>query len=440
MKDSTLRLLLLAIVVGTLLKGLWWAVALPRYSGPDEVEHIDYLRHLIVERQYPVYGVTRFFDYGPLPDAVRTYAARYRGLSAEAFQPPLGYSLASLFAPNGAQLSAVALLTFGRTLSVLLSVGILLLAFGAARMLLPADPLFAIAVAGLVSLQPTLTYVTSTFNNDAPAAFLGTAIVFWLVHVLVRRQQRVSDAVILGGLFGLGLLTKQHLLLFFFPIALVAFWTRKSWISLLGRLSLMTVTTVFVSGWWYVRSLVTYGDWLGLPSLGATSLFSGQPFAALAPLSFLLLWPGFWIAMVRSWFAFYGYAVLPKMWISDGLLAGIVLLGFLGLLITLGRLTVSIINRSSRLDRPQERLLLLSIVLLGLFLASFIAYTFLWDIQPAGRWFLPLVLPISFLVLAGLWPFIRRRHRAIFTVGLFALFLAFHHLALTFLVKGFVAP
>lgn len=445
MNSQTTRLLILGLVLLTLVKGLWWSAAIPAYGGPDEVAHLDYLRHFLIDGRYPVYGVTRFFDYGtPVPDLVRSYTTRFNGISPEAFQPPLTYLLVSLFVPNGATLSPESLLTFARTISVLLSLGIVLLAYATARMLVPEDSLYPIAAAGLVSLQPSLSYITSTFNNDALAVLLGTAMVFWLVRVLIRGQLRMIDAVVLGGLFGLGLLTKQHLLLFLFPIALVIFWTRRSFVAFLGRLALTLGSTALVSGWWYARSLDIYGDWLGLFTLRGSALYSAQPFAGIAHPLFLVFWPGFWMATIRSLFAFFGWdrniGISYGVNLQDGPLGGMVLLGFLGLGVTLWVLVRSGLRRDRSLDEPYGRFLILSFITLSLFVVGILAYSYAWDVQPGGRWLLPIVLPMTVLVLAGLWRIVAPNRRLILTVSLLTLLFGFHQLALNFLVREYVIP
>src|SRR5690349_8497883 len=74
----SLTLLLLAFFCTTLL----WAFIVEPGRAPDEWDHFDYIRHLVIRHTLPIYGQTPRFTN---PNA----------LNSEAQQPPLYYLLAT---------------------------------------------------------------------------------------------------------------------------------------------------------------------------------------------------------------------------------------------------------------------------------------------------------------------------------------------------------
>lgn len=436
MSDRTTKLLLLGLILLTLAKGVWWATTLPPYSGPDEVWHLDYLRHLAEEGQFPVYGRTMLLPHNPTVSG--NDLTPNSGYSLEAFQPPLGYLIPALFFPSR---PLAQLLTFARLTNVLLGVGIVLLVYISVRSLAPTDPLFALTAAGLVALQPTLSFLTSTFNNDALAVLLGTATFACLVRAL-RRGTTVLDVVCLGGLVGIGFLTKLNLLLFGPSVLLVLVWTSGTRRRFFQRFGIATATALVTAGWWEARTIATYHGWSELPTLGSGAVYSAQPFSSIGSPLLLALWPGYWIATVKSFFGFFSWDYmidLPQRFtLNDAFLAAVTLLGLVGVIATVASFRQP--RRPDSHDRVQRQVLGLSLFTVAIFLLGILTFSYLWDVQPAGRWLLPAVLPLTLFVLTGLWSITRARHRPFLSVGLLMFFLAFQPSVLTSLVQGYSLP
>ena len=176
-----------------LLPALGYCVMIVPGGGPDEAEHVDYVRSLARQGQLPALPGS---SLALQPDRVQTSQAQH---------PPLYYLLmAPLYRLAGSQQSFY---VAGRLLGVLLGLAGLLMTRAAVRISFPERPEMAAFALIVTSGMTTYTYVTSTVNNEMLAvAFVCAG--WWALAWGLRRRQPVATMLLLGALLGLVLLVK----------------------------------------------------------------------------------------------------------------------------------------------------------------------------------------------------------------------------------------
>jgi 4-amino-4-deoxy-L-arabinose transferase-like glycosyltransferase len=193
------------LLVASLALSVLFALRLPLDTNPDETAHRDYVRLIVEER-----GFVRFQeqDFGALRPGE---AQRY-----ETHQPPLYYLLlVPVYALTGGNVFAL------RLVAAVLQLLTILVAFRAGRDLFPARPEIALGVAAFVAFLPTQAQLSGAINNDALTTLICVAL-FWRMGLLAVGGQSVREAVVVGALLGVGLLTKSTVLTLF-PSLLVAY-------------------------------------------------------------------------------------------------------------------------------------------------------------------------------------------------------------------------
>jgi hypothetical protein len=264
-----------------------YSLATPVFEAPDEVWHYAYVRYLAEG-----YGLPSLTD-------------NESGANQEVAQPPLYYAVAALASglvsdddlptlmwhnpgfgyPSGGTTNdnknmlihtdreafpwqgAVLAIRLARLVSLLFGVGAVVATWGLAREAFPRHPGRALGAAALVALTPQFLFISGMVSNDSAAAALSTAAL-WMLARILNRGSTTRRVLIAGALMGLATLTKTSCLLLGLPalIALVVAHRRhgRGTRRLLLDLVLAGGATVAVSGWWYLRNALRYGDPLAL--------------------------------------------------------------------------------------------------------------------------------------------------------------------------------
>lgn len=179
--------------------------------------------------------------------------------------------------------------------------------------------------AALVALTPQFLFISGIVSNDSAAAATST-LSLWMTARILRRGVSPRRALLLGLLVGLATLTKTSTLLLL-PLALAALLLAPNRSAgllsrVLGAL-LMLGSAAAVSGWWYGRNALLYGDPLGI-SRHIQTPWGRQTPASLATLlgEMPRLYRSFWGAF--GW----GHVEYPT-WIYAAL-GGLVVLALVG--------------------------------------------------------------------------------------------------------------
>lgn len=283
-----------AIVVGIFVAfAILFSIVIPLFEAPDEIWHFRYIKHLA--------------DTGRLPQLSPSNPGPWR---QEGSQPPLYYALiASIISPidtsdidtvsrpnphaavgrAGADgnvnfiihsqnermpwRGAVLAVHLARFVSVFLGAITVALTYILAleifdRTEMRASHKYAFGAAALVGLNPQFLFISGVINNDNLIITLATLTLVLLVR-LINHGITDRGLAILGIVLGLAALSKLSGLLLWGLTWLVlhtySFRLRHESILSIVRHSLRWYLIVFgvalaISGWWYGRNWLLYGD------------------------------------------------------------------------------------------------------------------------------------------------------------------------------------
>jgi 4-amino-4-deoxy-L-arabinose transferase-like glycosyltransferase len=140
---------------------------------------------------------------------------------------------------------------------------------------LTVDRRLALSCAALLAFLPGFIVMAALVSNDNLAAMLA-ALVCWRIVLLRPAEHDAQESLpglrsllLLGLLLGLGLLSKTSMLAFVPTVGAALLiargrhrWAWQPWL----RANLVVFgTALLVSGWYFVRNYISYGDWLAWP-------------------------------------------------------------------------------------------------------------------------------------------------------------------------------
>ena len=399
---SVLLVVYLGLAVG-------YSFANPLYESPDELRHVRYVRHIATYRDLPVQeaGAPRAqAHHPPLYYAVGALVSCWVDVTQDVYYQPLenpfwayrywevsndnknqyihgpGYSVGRLVIP---WLQGITLAVYiVRWATVLIGAGVVFLTYRIGIRVFPERRWLALGGAGLVAFNPQFIYLSGAVNNDVPAALWGAAVLLVCIRI-VQEGPGVRKHLMVGVLFGLALLTKVHLVVLLAPIEVaygLVLWRERDWRGFVQANLVILGVAVLVSGWWFGRNQILYGDPLGVgvhselwnsrsPSDGWWAIRQELPY----------LWSSLWARFG------YGQVVLPQV-IYRALL-GLSILALLGYLVPRpGQLSPSV-------------LIILAVTIL-VFVAWVLYYTLVQPAGARGRFLFP-GLPAFALLLIGGW-------------------------------------
>ncbi len=229
-----------------------------------------------------------------------------------------------------------------RLLSVLLGAATVYFTFRLALEARPGREGVALAAAGFTAFTPMFVFISASVNNDTLAITLSAAALWLMAHWLrapqaPSRWQVVAMALLLGG----AALSKSSAL-GLWPLAGAALIAAKlirhraglsTWVGhlrpLLTPLAVIYGLALLISGWWFVRNLVHYGDLLGWNAFLAT--VGARPHPAT-------LWQlcGERVGFVQAYWGLFGGVSVPLPDWTYTLLTGMAGVALAGLVVGLG--------------------------------------------------------------------------------------------------------
>jgi hypothetical protein len=307
------RAALLALVVLYLAASCGFAIVTPYPEAPDEYAHLQYVEHIV--------------RFGKLPTIAKEY------YTYEALQAPLYYMVGAAFVYVGKVVSGQklnALLTPWpksnpafeaglaqavmihppedrwafwvyalRAYSIVLGVGVVVLTYATARVLVPwpAPAAIPIMSAAFAALIPQANFMRGSISNENMASLTG-ALLLWLLALHLIRPYHPRRALWIGVALGLGLLSKVIIV----ALVPVVLWTM--WVKCAGQFrvflrdtAIMGGAATLVCGWLYAYRWITYGDPLAYTASREVTQRSpfrledlfwfNEPFRAV-------LWKSFW--------------------------------------------------------------------------------------------------------------------------------------------------
>ncbi len=277
----------LAVILGLYLAlGVAYSVVNPILESPDEVLNYANIRFLAEERRLPVLEATELSKghhpplyyalggvlVGWIPNEhLDAVVARTNPFWAYRLWEP-GVDNKSLYLHDpeleGWPYRDVALgIHLMRWFSLLMGAGAIVAVYYTAKELFPRERSLAPAAAALVAFNPMFLYVQGSVHNDA-LTNLWAALALWGIARYWLRGPSTRRAACLGLICGLGILTKITFLFLVPAVSLTMVWrswldrrTNPRWWQESIRLALIGGgLTILVSGWWFVRNQLLYGD------------------------------------------------------------------------------------------------------------------------------------------------------------------------------------
>jgi 4-amino-4-deoxy-L-arabinose transferase-like glycosyltransferase len=229
-----------------------YAFMIPAGGGPDESEHLAYVRSLAINRQLPA-----------LPRSALA-ADPGRIVTPQAQHPPAYYLLLTPLYRVLAGKEA-AFYHAARLLSVLMGLAAILLMRRTAHLLFPHRPAIVALALVFAATFGTFAYVSGTLNNEPLAALVVAAGLYLGARALVG-ERRLLPMALLGVALGVGLLVKLTASVLVVPLLLLPLWLaarrQGAWAKAAEALRLLAVGLACagaVSGWWFVRTAAAYG-------------------------------------------------------------------------------------------------------------------------------------------------------------------------------------
>ncbi|PLS79642.1 MAG: hypothetical protein CYG59_12155 [Chloroflexi bacterium] len=416
------RWLAVAIVALHVVLALWWGTVVPLGEGPDEPGHFRYALFLAREGRLPMQQADG--SAGDVP--------------GEGHQPPLAYWLMqpavrwlppaervlelgadpSFIHSGGEQPNAYFRMSndiwpyrgialswhLARALSAILGGVTVGLTYLLARQCFGEEPgrqWVALGAAALVALTPQFIFGSALVSNDPLLVALATGLLWSCVAIVLEKHSQ-RWVLVAGLLLGLLLITKQSALALV-PLPCLALALRGDPKRAVGDGLMIGGLAVVLSGWWYLRNLHLYGDWLGLAAFQET--FATKDFH---PTSGRDWTNGLWNLLRSSWGNF-GWQTLPlndgAYWAFTAFLA----LGLIGLVASFGR----------GWWRARGKLALLLSAAIALVFAwtvafALIAGTVAWQ----GRFLFPAVAAFAVLLACGLALVLPARSGLLSLIGL----------------------
>ncbi len=258
-----------------------------------------------------------------------------------------------------------------RLFSVLLGAMTVTLTYLIGREAAPGRPEIALGAAAVTAFLPMFLFISGAVNNDNLAIMLASLALFLMIRIVKQNQPSDPDSsslgrhsykiwteavtwLPLGAVIGLALLTKEGtigLIPLAWGTAFVFAWQQDNkkhgkreggflnslrWLAgLFGRslisFALIMLPILLIAGWWYLRNLQLYGDWLGWNAFIAVLGQRGHA-ASLAQ-----LWGERRGFLMAYWGLFGGVNVPMPIWIYT-LLNTLLLLSVAGFCLYLFRL------------------------------------------------------------------------------------------------------
>ena len=396
----------------SLLVNLVWVVTVQPFLAPDEPEHLATIREIQRRRALPEIhfdfttnprGVpVPPFDDQPLFDAIQEVlgTGNRHQIAFESVQAPLYYITAALMSWPVTD-NVILQLYICRFVSAIFGMLTVLFIWAAIRQISPNSPQLAFFCATTVLFLPQFTFNSSSITNDVALNAVGAATLYiWFKGL---RDPSFDRYLILAGvLTGLAVLTKLTALVLLPPLALVVFFRSKNLRHFLLLAAGAAAGFLVVTGWWFVRNILAYGEWTGF----ANTIQYHQ-----SRKSFVVLDPANTEALVQFFKTTFDSTLGVFGWMDVFLHSAFYQIALV-IAAALSLLSLNWLIRRIREGRDTYSVLRYTFILLLLavgLLFGYITYSIQIGYQAQGRYLFLLLIPYSLLINYGLQKLIDRR-------------------------------
>ena len=250
-------------------------MAVPLYEAPDEHSHVAYVDHL--QRTGEIPDIPRIYEAAGPPFYHAVGAAV---MKAAGFTPPFiglpenpdrGVAEKNfwLHLPSENDLpyrGPVLGIHVLRGISTLFGMGTVLLVYLIVLQLFPGRGWLAWGAAANTALLPMFAFVGGSVMNDTALAFFAAGAVYSILRV-VKEGSALWVGVAAASL-ALGFLTEGSMIVVAVVCALALLYSPLSWRGRGFALAALVAVPLIVAGWFYVRSIVLFGDVYPADELG----------------------------------------------------------------------------------------------------------------------------------------------------------------------------
>lgn len=316
----------------------------PLFEPPDELLHYQFVRYLVDERELPTQQPEMALSqYHQPPLYYLIGSILTAGIADEGTIPPrnphwTSYPMEKVHRDNKAQFLSTAEMAFPftgtalvthvlRGWSVLLLAGIVVLFWQLGKQLWPNQMQKQLLFLAIAALSPMLIYIGGSVNNDNLVIFLSVLLLL-LTLKAIQNDFRWPTSLLIGLVWGLALLSKVSAVMLIVSWGVGLLWTswqKKDWSLLISRTLAISAIAILLSGWWFARNLILYGELTGLEQMLAIWGEGRLDSFGLSEITGGLIysWTTFWGRFG------YGQIILPP--IIYWFYAVLALIGFIGL-------------------------------------------------------------------------------------------------------------
>lgn len=394
--------ILAAILILAFVFRLIFILINPIFQQPDEEAHFRYIEYVLSNKQIPVQG----------------------GFYAEYFQPPLYYAIASFFLAIAKSFTSNMWyhVISMRFLSVFIGMLTVYLTYRIASLLF-ADRNLVLGATAFAAFLPSYISANGNITNANFADFLSTLIIYVMLIALVKGDN-YKRVALLGILAGFALITRLSALPVFLTVIFLFFIMHYNKpIKIIKPVATIIVIALVISGWFFIRNYLIYGDLLGYNAMKLSTppgqIKAGLIFTArLIGWTFVTFWAGFGRTnniFIGSLESVFGVAIFATAYF---LLLLFTISSFYGLYKFLKKCRV---NKKAPSTNKKNAFIIFvfHIALLCLSFISFNVYAF----QPQGRYFYPAISSIAVLFTFGIYNLFSSMKKSVFLKAYLAAFI-----------------
>ncbi len=257
-----------------------YSVVVPLWEAPDELAHFSYVAHLVKNRSLPRQqsGVTDASHHPPLYYIVAALVSSVADYSnpTGSFRsnPQFVWGQGDGHDPNAAlhhtdetfPYRGVALAAhLARGVSVAAGAATVVCTYAIARRLAGQSSTLGLLAATFVAFNPQFLFISGSINPDSMVAMIST-IALWQLLRTFERPMRWEGWALTGLLCGFAVLTKSSAVIITAMTGLMLIlsaYLHRSWRMLWQGVPAFGAAFVVISGWWFARNWILYGDPLG---------------------------------------------------------------------------------------------------------------------------------------------------------------------------------
>jgi hypothetical protein len=285
---SVRPLSLTSILISHIVLGVIFGLATPIFEAPDEDGHYLFVRYLQIHRALPIQTLDRNgprAHHPPLYHLLTALLSAWVRVEGTADRISMEINPHVWFRYDDPETDNKALwvhygpeerwpyrgqalvVHIGRWLSLGFSTLAVWLTHRAARQLRPPDHAFAFLAAGLLAFNPMVLFMSGVLQNNTTLLASGAAVAYASSRFTLREGGfALRHWLLIGFILSLSILLQLGALTLAAPVALALLYeglrTKRLRTLVEGGLA-VGVPLAILTGWWFVRNRLLYGDWTG---------------------------------------------------------------------------------------------------------------------------------------------------------------------------------